>query len=79
MLVREAFIIELHLDPAFHVRDGNRDSAKSFAQKLRVKMVCSPQHPVHHHIQSSTSKVPLSSPQVFIQGTIITLATTVPP
>lgn len=80
MLVREAFIIELHLGPAFHVRDGNRGSARSLAQKLRVRMVCSPQHPVHHHIRSSTSKVPLwalhRSPS---RATFITLATTVPP
>lgn len=68
MLVREAFTIELHLDPAFHVRDGNSGLARSLAQKRRVRMVCSPQHPVQHHIWSSTSKVPLGSPQISIQS-----------
>lgn len=68
MLVREAVIIKLYPDPAFHVRDGNRGPARSLAQKLRVRMVCSPQHPVHHHIRSSTSKAPLGSPQIFIQS-----------
>lgn len=42
MLVREAFIIELYLDPAFHVRDGNSGLVRSLAQKRRVRMVCSP-------------------------------------